>query len=94
MPGIDGTGPIGQGPLTGGRRGFCVGTAQVPGRKGGHGRRNQFYATGLTGWQRAAQAGAPSAEGADGSPDPFRRLGSTLGEVVERLERLEVVEHK
>jgi len=24
MPGFDGTGPVGQGPLTGGGRGFCV----------------------------------------------------------------------
>ena len=24
MPGFDGTGPLGQGPLTGGGRGFCV----------------------------------------------------------------------
>ena len=24
MPGFDGTGPLGQGPLTGGGRGFCI----------------------------------------------------------------------
>lgn len=37
MPGFDGTGPRGQGAMTG----------------GGCGRRNCFYATGLPGWMRA-----------------------------------------
>jgi hypothetical protein len=59
MPGYDGTGPGGTGPLTGGGRGFCAGsvngTARRPrfGRGGGNGRRNIYRATGLTGWQRA-----------------------------------------
>ncbi|MFH1073835.1 MAG: DUF5320 domain-containing protein [Candidatus Firestonebacteria bacterium] len=61
MPGFDGTGPAGQGPMTGGGRGFCAGvmTGTRPafpgffGRGGGRGRRNRFFATGLTGWQRA-----------------------------------------
>ena len=73
MPAGDGTGPMGMGPMTGRAAGFCTGNA-VPGyanpiggrgfgafgwgRGGGWGRRNRFYATGLTGWQRAA-AGAP-----------------------------------
>ncbi len=31
MPGFDRTGPMGQGPMTGGRRGFCVqGTTPIP----------------------------------------------------------------
>jgi hypothetical protein len=37
MPGLDGTGPRGQGALCGGGRGF----------------RNHYSATGLAGWQRA-----------------------------------------
>ena len=68
MPGGDGTGPMGQGPMTGGGRGWCVGaTPQVEmpqgrprlgmgwgrGRGGGWRHRNWFNATGLTGWQRA-----------------------------------------
>ena len=68
MPGGDGTGPGGMGPMTGRAAGYCAGYA-VPGFAnpiagrgfwgwgrggGGWGRRNRFYATGLTGWQRAA----------------------------------------
>lgn len=69
MPRGDGTGPAGQGPMTGRAAGFCAGY-DVPGFAnfvtgrgfggrgrggGGWGRRNWFHATGLTGWQRAAQ---------------------------------------
>jgi hypothetical protein len=79
---------MGQGPLTGGRRGFCAGATPYPGRGGGRGWRNQFYATGLTGWQRA-QASAPAAETPDASPSLFARLESMLAEVLERLERAE-----
>ncbi len=67
MPGGDRTGPVGMGPMTGRAAGYCAGFA-VPGfmnalgrrgfgRRGGgrgRGRRNWFFATGLTGWQRAA----------------------------------------
>ena len=63
MPGYDGTGPAGQGSMTGGGRGFCTGamTGTRPlrgagtffGCGGGRGHRNRFFATGLTGWQRA-----------------------------------------
>jgi len=72
MPGGDGTGPAGFGPMTGRAAGFCAGYP-VPGyanpvggrgyggwgRGGGWGRRNWYYATGLPGWARAAQ-GMPS----------------------------------
>jgi len=66
MPGFDGTGPGGMGPMTGGGRGFCVSPAAGVrpgfagrrffgrgGRGGGRGRRNMYYATGLPGWARA-----------------------------------------
>jgi hypothetical protein len=89
MPNRDGTGPQGQGSLTGGGRGFCVGAPPFPGRGAGRGRRNQFYATGLTGWQRAAQAEAQAAGLSDGAADPFVRLDEKLTEVLVRLERLE-----
>lgn len=66
MPGGNRTGPVGRGPMTGRRAGYCGGYSApgfmnpAPGRGfwgrrrgGGRGRRNWFYATGLTGWQRA-----------------------------------------
>ena len=63
MPGFDGRGPNGMGPVTGGGRGFCVSQgvrpAYIPAGNrffahgGGRGRRNMYYATGLTGYQRA-----------------------------------------
>ena len=67
MPGYDGTGPRGMGPMTGGGRGYCAvpvddfaGRPRIGrffgrggGRGGGRGRRNRYYATGLVGWQRS-----------------------------------------
>ena len=65
MPGFDGTGPMGQGSMTGGGRGYCAvnlsGTSARRGAGrgffarggGGRGYRNCFYATGLPGWMRA-----------------------------------------
>ena len=68
MPGFDGTGPNGMGPMTGGGRGFCavpLSETRIPasgrryfgrrgfwGRGGGRGWRHWFYATGLPGWMR------------------------------------------
>lgn len=69
MPGFDKTGPGGAGPMTGGKRGFCAGsyggeTRNRPesfgfmgGGRGGRGRRNRFFSTGLTGWQRSGGSG-------------------------------------
>lgn len=38
MPGFDGTGPQGAGPMTGGGRGFCNPAANIYGRRQGFGR--------------------------------------------------------
>lgn len=67
MPRGDGTGPLGFGPMTGRAAGYCAGYPTPGfmngffgrgfGRGGGFGRRNRFYATGLTGWQRAGIGG-------------------------------------
>lgn len=82
MPGGDGTGPMGMGPMTGRVAGYCAGYGvpgfmnTTPGRGGwgrgggGWGRRNRFYATGLTGWQRAAMGG-PSFAGPGPYAAPF-----------------------
>ena len=89
MPGRDGTGPMGHGPMTGGRRGFCGDAALSPGRGGGRGRRNQFYATGLTGWQRSAQSAAQATTPMGGALEPLARFEEKLAQVLERLDRLE-----
>ncbi len=89
MPGRDGTGPMGYGPMTEGRRGFCGDAAPSPGRGAGRGRRNQFYATGLTGWQRVARADVQTATPMGDAPDPFARVEEKLAQVIERLDRLE-----
>lgn len=69
MPGFDGTGPFGEGPMTGGGFGYCVmpadnapagGRRYVMGQRGrGRGRRYWFLRTGMPGWQRQA-AGMPA----------------------------------
>ncbi len=89
MPGRDGTGPMGYGPMTGGRRGFCTDAVPSPGRGGGRGQRNQLYPSGLTGWQRAAQADAQAVAPIGDAPDRFARVEEKLAQVLERLDRLE-----
>jgi hypothetical protein len=93
MPGRDGTGPWGHGPLTGGRRGSCAGGGGYPGG-GGRGWRNRFHATGLSAWQRGQLADAPATEQIGDASYPLAGLASKLSEVVERLERLEATERK
>jgi len=112
MPGGNGTGPAGMGPMTGRAAGFCAGTGMpgyangVPGRgfgrgfgmgrggsgRGGFGFRNQFYATGLTGWQRAAGAIPQSDVGA--LKDQAKYLAETLADVQKRIEELDAAETK
>jgi len=91
MPGGDRTGPAGMGPMTGRAAGYCAGYS-VPGYMnpiggrgiggfgrglgGGWGRRNRFYATGLTGWQRAAM-GWPAFGGPQAYAGPFAPAVST-----------------
>lgn len=64
MPGFNGMGPMGQGSMTGGGRGYCAVNLSGTGARGfagrgffgrgrGRGNRNCFYATGLPGWMRA-----------------------------------------
>jgi hypothetical protein len=70
MPGGDGTGPAGMGPMTGRAAGFCAGYPTAGymnpiggrgywgwgrGQGGGWGRRNWYHATGLPFWARGPQ---------------------------------------
>ena len=81
MPGGDGTGPAGMGPMTGRAAGYCAGYS-VPGsvnfmpgggfwswgRGGGRGWRNRFYATGPAGWRAATGRAAFGVGGAYAAP--------------------------
>ena len=61
MPFGDGTGPCGQGPMTGRGMGFCNGFNRPGFSNPGFGRgfRNWFKSTGILGWRRA-QKGMPA----------------------------------
>ena len=80
MPGFDGTGPNGQGAMTGGGGGYCAvnvhaergprGTGRGFGGRGGRrGFRNCFYATGLPGWMRARDRGTAANAGGTLTPE-------------------------
>lgn len=90
--------------MAGGRRGQCVGAAGAPpagrgmgygrggrGGRSGRGYRNQYYATGLTGWQRAQMDAAADVPRAP-QDDRVEQLGQRLDEALARLARLEGTE--
>ncbi|MFA5160274.1 MAG: DUF5320 domain-containing protein [Candidatus Omnitrophota bacterium] len=100
MPGGDGTGPMGMGPRTGWGRGFCArpaggsrGVGHIGGR-GGFGWRNQFYATGLTGWQRTypIQPGISEKEESELLKKQATYLSGELEAVRSRLTKLQGAE--
>ena len=95
MPGGDGTGPAGMGPMTGRAAGYCAGYPvpgfmnPIPGRGfggwgrgrgGGWGRRNWFYATGLTGWQRAGLGYPPFFGAGFAAPTREQQLEAMKGQ--------------
>ena len=106
MPGGDRSGPMGEGPLTGGGFGYC-GNSSYPQRfsrvgfgawRGGFGRsrgwRNRFWATGRPGWQRMGEW-----EFADRPPDvtaeklELQRVTAALEAELKRLRaRIEELE--
>lgn len=117
MPGGDRTGPAGFGPMSGRALGYCAGY-EIPGFSnpgfgrgygfgrgrggGGRGWRNQFYATGLTAWQRAAGVGAavapyglpvPTAQAdvqnVDAVKAQAKSIESTLDGIRRRIDELE-----
>ena len=90
------------GPMTGRAAGYCAGYPSPGymnpiggrgyggfgrGRGGGWGRRNQFYATGLTGWQRAGLG-----VGAYGVPPAYPMSpAAPFGPVVTRQQQLDAL---
>ena len=103
MPRGDGTGPMGMGAMTGRGAGFCAGHGApgymnpipgrgVWGRGGGRGWRNMFYATGMTGWQRAVPpySAAPTREQQlDALKGQAEYFEGALGDLRKRIEELE-----
>ncbi len=102
MPNKDGTGPMGQGAMTGRGNGYCV----VPlnrengrifdgggfyGRGGGRGRRNCFYATNLPGWMRG-QGGGQAFGGFGRVMSKEDELAALKNKVVYLKEELEAVQ--
>ena len=101
MPGGDGTGPMGAGPMTGRAAGFCAGystpgyTNPVGGgfgrgfRGGGRGRRNWFYATGLPGWARAQRGWGAFGMGASFQPPSATTAEQELSALKQQAEYLQ-----
>jgi hypothetical protein len=94
MPGGDGTGPVGMGPMTGRGAGYCAGYptpgymgpaggrgfwGRGRGGGGGWGRRNGYYATGLPFWARAGQ-GVFGVPSAEQERDALRQQSQQLQE--------------
>jgi len=104
----DGTGPQGQGPMTGRGAGYCAGYDRpgyanpVPGRGVGFGRgwfgrgrgwRNWYRATGLPGWQRA-QMGYPAWEGWGFQPTVKEEKEMIQGEMNALKEQMKALEDR
>lgn len=103
MPRGDRTGPMGAGPMTGRRAGYCSGY-NMPGfanpamspfgmgfgyRGGGRGWRNMFYATGLPGWQRFGYEAPTPQQEAESLKTQADLLKDQLDAIDKRLKELE-----
>jgi len=94
MPGGDGTGPLGMGPMNGRAAGFCAGYGMPGymnpiggrgfwggGRGGGRGWRNRFYATGVPGGAWTGMPyGAPYANPYASAPTKEQELDMLKGQ--------------
>ena len=101
MPAGDGTGPRGEGPLTGRAMGRCAGFpeggyATAPGRGGrgsffgrrgggGRGYRNRYYETGMPYWRRYPAFSEPSFRGESTDTDSLRRQVEMVAETIDRI---------
>ena len=102
MPRGDRTGPVGAGPMTGRAAGFCSGYSRPgfanPGfgrgygmGRGGWGRRNRYYATGLTGWQRAGWSAGPATAAVPYQAAPEQELQALQDQAKYMQETLEQI---
>jgi len=110
MPGQDQTGPRGEGPRTGRGMGICGpgdaargqgiggqgrfgqgGRGQGGGRRG---RRNRFYATGLTRWQQAMEEDVAKEQASEVSPNTATELAELRRLMEATHQRLDQMEHK
>jgi len=104
MPGGDRTGPMGAGPMTGRRAGYCAGYYSAPGfnntaapwqgsgfgfRGGGRGWRNMFYAAGIPGWQRFGYTPPTPQEEAESLKAQATWLKDQLDAIDKRIEELD-----
>jgi hypothetical protein len=100
MPGGDRTGPVGRGSMTGRGAGFCAGYgvpgyanhgygagSSVFGGRGGRGRRNRFFATGVPGWQSLAGNPSPGGMSFFAQPETPQNELNVLKEQAEYLEK-------
>lgn len=83
MPGFDGTGPRGMGPMTGGRRGFCT----LPPGSAGAAYRGRFSTA-------TAYAAMPAQSELDQLRNEFVLLKNELEDVEARLKSMEAQKSK
>ena len=102
MPRGDGTGPMGAGPMTGRRAGYCAGQVE-PGyanpaprlglargfRGGGRGWRNRFYATGLPRWARWGYTPPAPQQEVEALKEQAGWLKDQLDAIRKRIEEIE-----
>lgn len=98
MPAGDGTGPMGMGPMTGRRAGFCAGFG-VPGyanagagfRGGGGGRgrgfRNRFWATGVPGWAGWTASAVQPPVNAETEAEMLRQQATALQQSLDNINK-------
>jgi len=92
MPGFDGTGPGGMGPMTGGGRGFCSNRGMRPSRRGRGAARVPVTPDGSTG---PASYGYDPGMTADQEMEFLRSQAQAMSEQLEQIQkRLQELEGK
>lgn len=81
MPGYDGTGPCGMGPMTGGARGFCVVSEDELAARQYNGRRG-------SGYQYTDSVAPENDRELDGLKSEMKSLKDTLNRIESQIEKL------